>query len=248
MGLLTLQDVKLTLNETQVLKGVSMDIWEGHVHAVVGPNGAGKSTLASVIMGLSGYTDIAGDIVFQGSSIRNKPVWERAQAGITLGWQEPARFEGISIKTFLYLSAAHENKSDEAVADTLSRVGLDPEAYMTRIADKSLSGGERKKLELASILIMNPRLVILDEPDSGIDVESLNRIFDAVALFKKNGTTTILITHSATVLHHAEHAFLMCNGKIIDKGVTKKIEPYFENNCLPCEHPNAPITNESDRN
>lgn len=240
MGLLTLEDVTLSLNETPVLNGITMDFWEGYVHAVVGPNGAGKSTLASVIMGLAGYTDIGGKMHFRGESIRERTVSERAQLGITLGWQEPARFEGVTIKAFLSLCA--QEKENPPVDDTLANVGLDPASYRNRMADKSLSGGERKKLELASILIMKPKLVILDEPDSGIDVESLNRIFEAVRVFKEQGTTTVLITHSPTVLRHAEHSFLLCDGKIIDKGITKKIEPYFEKNCLPCNHPNRPVT------
>ncbi len=240
MGLLSLENVSLSLNETPVLNGITMDFWEGYVHAVVGPNGAGKSTLASVIMGLAGYTDIGGQIRFQGASICNKNIAERAKLGITLGWQEPARFEGITIETFLTLCA--QGRDNPPVTETLANVGLDPDTYRNRMADKSLSGGERKKLELASILIMKPKLVILDEPDSGIDVESLNRIFEAVEVFRAQGTTTVLITHSPTVLHHAEHAFLLCDGKIIDKGVTKKIEPYFEKNCLPCNHPNRPVS------
>ncbi|RKX27144.1 MAG: ABC transporter ATP-binding protein, partial [Candidatus Zixiibacteriota bacterium] len=94
MGVLALENLRLKLGGKPILDGLSIDFWEGHVHAVVGPNGAGKSTLASVIMGLGGYTDIEGDIIFQDESIRDLGVDERAQRGITLAWQEPARFEG----------------------------------------------------------------------------------------------------------------------------------------------------------
>ena len=104
----------------------------------------------------------------------------------------------------------------------LERVGLDPERYLTRKVDKTLSGGERKRVELASILAMEPRLVLMDEPDSGIDVEALQRIFDALADFKAMGATVIMITHSMAVLEHAEHAFLLCNGRILDKGVGRQ--------------------------
>jgi len=129
------------------------------------------------------------------------------------------------------------------LASLLMKVGLNPDEYMERKVDKSLSGGERKKIELASILAMKPKLVMLDEPDSGIDVASLEKIFEAIKLLKEEGSTVILITHSLAVLKQAEHAFLMCNGTIVDKGRVENIIPYFENKCLPCRHKNMPALN-----
>jgi len=123
-------------------------------------------------------------------------------------------------------------------------VGLEPSRYIQRAVDKTLSGGERKRIELASILAMEPRLVLMDEPDSGIDVEALDRIFEATQLLKRNGATVLQITHSMAVLKHSEHAFLMCNGHIIDKGDVDKISLYFENKCLPCNHVNEPLAGE----
>ncbi len=110
--------------------------------------------------------------------------------------------------------------------------------------DKTLSGGERKRVELASILAMQPRVVLMDEPDSGIDVEALTRIFDALADFKEQGATVIMITHSQEVLKHAEHAFLLCDGRIIDKGAVGRIDDYFGDNCMNCGHTNVPTRNE----
>ncbi|MFW6383607.1 MAG: AAA family ATPase, partial [Nanoarchaeota archaeon] len=123
--------------------------------------------------------------------------------------------------------------------ELMESVGLTPENYMNRAVDKSLSGGERKKIELASILAMSPKLVLLDEPDSGIDVSSLQNIFWTIKKLKKQGTTVILITHSPTVLKEAEHAFLLCDGQVIDEGKTKDILPYFEEKCIPCKNQNA---------
>jgi Fe-S cluster assembly ATP-binding protein len=238
MGLLELKNITLELNGKKILDDLSADFWAGHIHAVVGPNGAGKSTLASTIMGLAGYQKISGDIIFEGRSIREAKVDERARLGITLGWQEPARYEGLKLKDFIRASA--KDKSDDAISGALARSGLEPSEYMGRAVDKTLSGGERKKVELASILAMQPRVALLDEPDSGIDVESLDRIFDAVRELKAQGSTVILITHSAAVLKQAEHGFIMCCGKIIDKGPTEKILPYFEKKCLTCDTQNAP--------
>lgn len=237
MGLLVLENLKLSLGGKPILNNVSIDFWDGHVHAVVGPNGAGKSTLAATIVGLGGYTEIEGDITFDGQSIRDLAIDERARMGITLAWQEPARFEGLRIRDFIKASA-HGNGVD--VDAILTQVGLDPADYHNRAVDKTLSGGERKKVELASILAMKPKVALLDEPDSGIDIESIERIFDAVRLLKEQGATVILITHSLAVLNQAEHAFLMCHGSVVDKGSVGKIRHYFEDKCIPCGHKNVP--------
>jgi Fe-S cluster assembly ATP-binding protein len=242
MGILELHDITLELGGKPILNDLSVDFWEGHVHALIGPNGAGKSTLASTIMGLPGYTHHSGDILLDGESLRGVSVDERARRGITLAWQEPARFEGLRMDRFI--AAGARVKSRENVERMLTRVGLDPERYIGRKVDRTLSGGERKRVELASILAMEPRVVLMDEPDSGIDVEALQRIFDALADFKEMGTTVIMITHSMAVLEHAEHAFLLCNGHILDKGSVDKISGYFANNCIPCHHENMPAPEE----
>ena len=118
---------------------------------------------------------------------------------------------------------------------------MNPSDYLNRSVDKTLSGGERKRIELASILTMAPSLVMMDEPDSGIDVEALNKIFQAIARLKENGTTVLLITHSQTVLEQADHAFLMCCGRVVEKGAVDKIMNYFGEKCIPCDHKNQPL-------
>jgi Fe-S cluster assembly ATP-binding protein len=238
MGVLEVKDVTLTLGGKKILDRVSIDFWEGHVHALCGPNGAGKSTLANTILGLSGYTEIEGDILLGGESLKGVPVDERARRGITLAWQEPARFEGLRVDRFI--SAGAKDKGREKTKEVLATVGLAPIKYMGRAVDKTLSGGERKRIELASILAMEPKIVLMDEPDSGIDVEALEQIFECLKTLKDKGTTVVLITHSAVVLKQAEHAFLMCDGRLIDKGPVDKIGRYFENKCLACDHINEP--------
>lgn len=241
MAILELKDVSFRANSTVILNGLSLEIWEGYVHAVVGPNGAGKSTLANVIMGLPDYRQHEGDILFEGQSIKHLNVDERARLGITLGWQEPARFEGLKVSQFILASARDKNK--EEVDRVLELVGLEPVRYRNRAVDKTLSGGERKRIELASILAMKPRLVMLDEPDSGVDIEAIERIFEAIARLKQGGTTVLLITHSARVLEKADHAFLICSGMLVDKGETARILEYFSGKCLPCPHKNVPDLN-----
>lgn len=238
-SILELRDVTLELGGRRILDRLSIDFWRGHIHALIGPNGAGKSTTANVIMGLSGYTDFEGDVLFEGESIRDLPVHQRARRGITLAWQEPARFEGLSVRAFL--RAAARDKADRRLGEALEQVGLDPAAYLDRSVDKTLSGGERKRIELASILAMEPRLVLMDEPDSGIDIEALGRIFEALGVLRSQGTTVILITHSLVVLRQAEHAFLFCCGKLVRKGSVDKIAQYFEQKCGVCESPNPNV-------
>lgn len=237
MGLLKIKNLSLTLGESKILNDVSMNINEGKVYAIVGANGAGKSTLAAVLMGRHGYQDFEGDIIFRNESLKSLPLDKRAKKGITLGWQEPARFEGLKVKDFL--KASDKKLTTDDMQELMESVGLISENYINRTVDKSLSGGERKKLELASILAMAPKLVLLDEPDSGIDVSSLENIFKAIKKLKKQGATIILITHSPTVLKEAEQAFLLCNGQIIDEGKTEDILPYFQEKCIPCKNQDA---------
>ena len=238
MGILQLKNLKYKAGDKQILNDITVDFWEGHIHAIVGPNGAGKSTLAYTIMGLSSYRNMEGEIIFKGEKINDISIAERAKKGITLAWQEPARFEGLKISEFL--KAAAKDKSEKNIRKSLEMMDLRPDDYLGRAVDKTLSGGERKRVELASIFVMEPDLVLLDEPDSGIDVAALEKIFDMIKILKEKGTTIILITHSPTVLKHSEHAFIMCCGKIIDKGSTDKVQDYFSDRCIPCDHKNVP--------
>lgn len=236
MGLLKLKKITLELGGKKILNNITVDFWKGYIHAIVGPNGAGKSTLAYTIMGLKGYRNIKGEIFYNNKKINALNVDERAKQGITLAWQEPARFEGLSVKDFI---ASSGDKDDKRIKDILNQVGL-TQNYINRSVDKTLSGGERKKIELASILAIDPKFVLLDEPDSGIDIESLEKIFEIIRVLKNKGTTVVLVTHSLAVLKQADHAFLMCHGEIIDRGEIKNIIPYFKNKCIPCRHKNIP--------
>ena len=239
MGIVELDQVSLRLGETEVLKNISMDIWEGHIHAMVGPNGAGKSTLAHTIMGLPAYRKHGGEIVFNGEEITRLSIDERAKRGITLAWQEPARFHGISVYEFI-MKAAGANGTDETPKEVLELVGLDPDRYLERDVDSTLSGGERKRVELASIIAMEPKVVLMDEPDSGVDIDAIQSIFQVLQTLKERGTTIVLITHSAEVLKQADHAFLLCNGALVDKGSVDRLIHYFEGKCVPCTHKNEP--------
>jgi Fe-S cluster assembly ATP-binding protein len=220
---------------------MNLSVKEATVHAVVGPNGAGKTTLAYAIMGLPGYGPDSGQVLFDGKDLAGMTVDGRARSGLTLAWQEPARFEGLGVAEFILAGALQ--KREETLREALAMVGLGPALYANRAVDRTLSGGERKRIELASILAMNPRIVMMDEPDSGVDMDAMRFILEAIQGLRERGTTVILITHSLSVLRHADHAFLLCAGRLIEKGTADKIIPYFEGTCLPCKHVNVPDKN-----
>jgi Fe-S cluster assembly ATP-binding protein len=232
MSLLEVQDLHYATGGTRILRGMNLRVEAGSVHAVVGPNGAGKTTLAYAIMGLPDYQPDGGRILFDGEDITDLRPDERARRGISLAWQEPARFEGISVRDFLSVGAG--DGGAYTVRRAIESVALDPDRYLDRDVDEGLSGGERKRVEVASLVAMNPKLMILDEPDSGIDVEALRAIFDLLSDLPDSGTTVMLVTHSEEVLSQATRATLMCCGKAVDEGDSEEIQRYFERQCIPC--------------
>ncbi|MFW6256582.1 MAG: ABC transporter ATP-binding protein [Bacillota bacterium] len=239
-SLLNIKELNLKLENTRILTDISLEVNKGEVVAIIGPNGCGKSSLAYTIMGLKGYTPVNGKILFQGQDIDDYSIDERARAGITLSWQEPSRFEGVTVREFLSLGLKSRGKevTEEKLISALREVAIVPGKYLDRNIDETLSGGERKRIELASILIMEPELVILDEPDSGVDVVALNNIGNVINNFKEKNTGVLLITHSEEMLDFADRAVLICNGKILKEGNPREISKYFRNECVPCEDEN----------
>ncbi|MGM0501002.1 MAG: ATP-binding cassette domain-containing protein [Bacillota bacterium] len=235
--LLDIKNLDLVLDNKKILNDVSVEVNQGQVYAVIGPNGCGKSSLAYTLMGLEGYSVSNGQVFFKDEEITDLATKDRAQRGLTLAWQEPARFEGVTVKKFLGLGLEGQGLevTEEKLKWALNAVAIKPDKYLDRHIDEKLSGGERKRIELASILLMSPDLVILDEPDSGVDVVALNNISDVINSFKEQGTGVILITHSDEMLDLADKAALLCEGKIIRRGEPQKIADYFHDDCLPCE-------------
>lgn len=231
--LLEVKEVKLTLDGKPILKGVNLFVREGEIHAILGPNGAGKSTLASLIMGINDLkSPTDGEIIFQGKLINGLSVSERARLGIALAWQEPARFEGITVEEYLKISG--RKNPDLDVEECLRLVGLDY-SYLNRFVDDTLSGGERKRVELASVLAMRPKLAILDEPDSGIDFASIEDIAKVIQTLKERGTTVLMITHREEISEVADRATLMCDGRVVQSGNPKEVGEKFKTMCVACE-------------
>ncbi len=217
--------------KTPILAGLSLGIEPSEVHALLGTNGTGKSTLAYLIMGCEGYRPSAGGIQFDGKSIDALPVHERARLGISMAWQEPVRFEGITVRDYLCIRG---NCADPGAC--LDLVGLSPALYLNRTVDKSLSGGERKRIELASVLALRPRLAILDEPDSGIDMLSIQDIINVISAFRKNGSAVLLITHREEITGIADRASQLCHGKIICTGAPPRVAEHYKlKKCRTCD-------------
>jgi Fe-S cluster assembly ATP-binding protein len=228
--LLELRNLSLTLGGQPVIDGVNLAIAPGEIHALLGANGAGKSSLAYAIMGCEGYALDAGEILFAGERINALPLHERARRGITLAWQEPARFEGLAAHHYLALGGTRVD-----AARCLDQVGLAPWEYLFRPVDKTLSGGERKRIELAAVLAMQPKLAILDEPAAGIDLLSLDEIVGVIEALNRAGAAILLITHQENVAAHAHRASQLCGGRIVDSGATAEvIEHYKARRCQRC--------------
>ena len=231
MTLLELKDISYKVTGKEILSGLSLSIGPGEVHALLGTNGTGKSTLAYLVMGCEGYRPLSGEIVFAGELINSLKIHERAKLGITMAWQEPVRFEGIAVRDYLVL----KDKNIDP-AHYLEMVGLHSELYLHRMVDKSLSGGERKRIELASILALSPKLAILDEPDSGIDMLSTQDIVNVISAFKNNSSSVLLITHREEIVLIADRASQICNGRVVCSGDPEKVAEYYKaRRCLVCD-------------
>jgi Fe-S cluster assembly ATP-binding protein len=237
--MLEVQNLCLNLNDKPIINDLSLHVNRGEVHGVLGKNGTGKTTLAYLIMGVNNYQPSAGRMIFEGQDIADLSVSERAKKGISLAWQEPARIEGLSVRDYLMLSG--NARGIKQVEDYLSVVGLEPASYLDRDIDSTLSGGERKRIELASILVMEPKLAILDEPDSGIDIVSLPFILNCIVEMNKRGSSVLLITHSENVVETAHRVSVLCAGRILRTGEPGEMGLWFKENCQPCGHVNEPL-------
>jgi Fe-S cluster assembly ATP-binding protein len=231
MPILEIKSLAYKAGYKNILEGFSLTVDPAEVHALLGTNGTGKSTLAYLVMGCEGYRPSSGEIVFDGKVINDLKIHERANLGITMAWQEPVRFEGISVRDYLAL----KNRGTDP-SQYLEMVGLSPELYLGRMVDKCLSGGERKRIELASVLALHPKLAILDEPDSGIDMLSTQDIVNVISVFKQNGSSVLLITHREEIVLIADRASQICNGRIVCSGNPEKVAEYYKSRkCLVCD-------------
>ena len=229
--LLDIQQLSYEVDRQTILDRLTLAVQPGEIHALLGANGSGKTTLAYVLMGCESYQPRAGRVLFDGTDLLPLKMYERARLGLTLAWQEPARFEGVTVREYLSLG-----KPDGAPEPALRQVGLDPDRYLTRRVDKALSGGERHRIELASVLSMRPKLAILDEPSAGIDMLSINHIIGIIHALKKDGGAVLLITHQEEVALVADRASQLCAGRIIFSAKPREVVDHFRGRtCIQCD-------------
>ncbi|MCR5690779.1 MAG: Fe-S cluster assembly ATPase SufC [Eubacterium sp.] len=226
-NLLEIKDLHVGVEETEILKGVNLSIGEDEIHVLMGPNGTGKSTLGYAITGNPSYQISQGQIFFEGEDISNMAVDERAKKGIFLSFQNPLEVPGVTLSAFI--RSALEQKTGERIrlfqfkkdlAETMKLLDMD-ESYAERDLNVGFSGGEKKKAEILQMLMLEPSLAILDETDSGLDVDAVRTVSKGISIFKERCKGSLLIiTHSTKILEslQVDVTHVMAGGVIVKEG------------------------------
>ena len=227
--MIQLQNLKASVNDKSILNGLNLEIKSGEVHAIMGPNGSGKSTLANILSGKSGY-DVSGSLKYEGKNLQEIPIEERAQKGIFLAFQYPLEIPGVNTTNFLKTSLNSIRKAKgEKELDTLnllklikekaSELNID-EKFLSRQLNVGFSGGEKKKNEILQMKLLEPKLAILDETDSGLDIDALRIVADGVNSHKNKNNAFLIITHYQRLLDYIKPDFIhvLSKGKIIKTG------------------------------
>lgn len=219
--MLELKNICFERDNKKILKNINLKLENDKFYVITGPNGSGKSTLAKIIMGINKQD--SGQVILDGKDISNLPINERANIGIGFAFQQPVKFKGITVYDLIKLSAGKDITKKEA-CDILSKVGLCAKEYVDREINSSLSGGELKRIEIATVAVRNSKLTIFDEPEAGIDLWSFNnliKIFEDMR--EKTKGTTLIISHQERILDIADKVILLNNGEIEKIGESKDL-------------------------
>jgi Fe-S cluster assembly ATP-binding protein len=224
-NLLEISNLNVAVEDKQILHNLNLAVLQGTTHILMGPNGAGKSTLGHAIMGNPEYAVTGGTIVFDGQNITAATPDKRAQAGLFLSFQSPVEVPGVPLFTFLRAIVAQRPdlklrgpKLKKRIADIMKLLNMD-EAYLDRELNVGFSGGEKKKIEMLQLLLLQPKLAILDETDSGLDVDALETVSRAIEAYQQLGGTLLVITHNTRILEHVnvDVVHVLVRGTIVEE-------------------------------
>lgn len=233
--LLNIDGLKTAVEGKEILKGLNLKIKKGEIHVIMGPNGAGKSTLANTLMAHPKYKQVEGEVTFEGEDITELKTDERAKKGLFLSFQHPEEVPGITVENFIRSAKTAKDgqllkflKFDKDLKNNMKELKMDNE-YAKRYLNVGFSGGEKKKNEILQMLMLNPKLAILDETDSGLDVDAIRIVSQGIKMFANEENGVLIITHNTKILENlkADYVHVLVNGRIVKTGdatLAKEIE------------------------
>lgn len=236
-SLLEINNLYVNADTKEILKGINLKINKGETHVIMGPNGSGKTTTANAILNNPAYKKIQGNIMFEGEDITNLKTDEIARKGIFMSFQLPEEIPGITVNNFLkYAKNKITGKPvkifsfKDEVKKYMQELKMNTE-YAERSLNVGFSGGEKKKNEILQMLVLNPKLAILDETDSGLDVDAIKTVSKGIEMFKNENNAVLIITHNTKILHNlkVDYVHVLVNGKIVKTG-TGKLAKEIEKN------------------
>ena len=235
MADLEITDLHVRTEDREILKGVNLSIGKGEIHALMGPNGSGKSTLANTLLGHPSYEITEGKILFKGEDITESDPHERAKAGLFLAFQYPVAIPGVSVANFLRMAMNAKRDAEDPIR--VKEFGVELRhatelldvdgSFTSRHLNDGFSGGEKKRAEILQMAMLKPDIAILDETDSGLDIDALRTVAEGVAkLHEEQGLGALIITHYQRILHYIEPQFvhIMLDGRIVLSGGTELVE------------------------
>lgn len=228
--MLTVKDLYVRVEDKEILKGINLQVNAGEIHAIMGPNGSGKSTLANVLAGRDGYEITKGEVIYNGTDLLDMNPEERAREGVFLAFQYPVEIPGVSNATFLKTAVNEIRKHKgleelDAVSflkfmkEKMKLIGMD-ETLISRPVNNGFSGGEKKRNEIFQLQMLQPKLAVLDETDSGLDIDALKIVSEGVNLFKNKDNAVVVVTHYQRLLNYIipDYVHVLVNGRIVKSG------------------------------
>lgn len=228
--MLEIRDVDVAVGGRKVLSNINMAVKSRELHVVIGPNGSGKTSLLNAIMGIKPYEVVRGNIIFEGFDITLEPPHVKARKGIVVAYQIPPAIKGLVTEKFVE-ELMRRFSVENSYVETLSEI-LDVKDLFNRYLFDKMSGGEKKRLETFLTLLTKPKIALLDEPDSGVDIESLNKMSEALKVVLGRGTSIVLVTHSLHMLkllrEHITMVHMLYGGTVMYSGLYDEVVPYVE--------------------